>query len=186
MIGGPGVEVEIDESKFGRQKYNRGRMVEGHWVFGGTERITGNSFLVEVEKRDAKTLIPIIKKYIRPNSIIYSDEWRAYSGIQSIPGCNYTHRTVNHSQNFVDPMTGSHTQSVESMWSSCKRMLRKTQTMHSQLFHTYLPEFMWRKCFDGPHQDAFNPFMDSSFSEWFACAESAPHLPSYLTAGAEQ
>ena len=31
-----------------------------------------------------------------------------------------------------------------------------------------------------------NPFMDGSFSEWFACAESAPHLPSYLTAGAEQ
>ena len=28
--------------------------------------------------------------------------------------------------------------------------------------------------------------MDGSFSEWFACAESAPHLPSYLTAGAEQ
>ena len=28
--------------------------------------------------------------------------------------------------------------------------------------------------------------MDGSFSKWFACAESAPHLPSYLTAGAEQ
>ena len=31
-----------------------------------------------------------------------------------------------------------------------------------------------------------NPFMDGSFSEWLACAESASHLPSYLTAGAEQ
>ena len=28
--------------------------------------------------------------------------------------------------------------------------------------------------------------MDGSFSESLACAESAPHLPSYLTAGAEQ
>ena len=65
QIGGPGLEVEIDESKFGRRKYHRGRMVEGHWVFGGTERITGNSFLVEVDKRDAATLIPIITKYIR-------------------------------------------------------------------------------------------------------------------------
>ena len=37
-IGGPMVEVEIDESKFGRRKYHRGRMVDGHWVFGGTER----------------------------------------------------------------------------------------------------------------------------------------------------
>ena len=33
---------------------------------------------------------------------------------------------------------------------------------------------------------SINPFMDSSFSEWLARAESAPHLPSYLTAGAEQ
>ena len=46
--------MEIDESKFGRRKCNRGRRVHGHWVFGGLERIT--CFLVEVEKRDAATL----------------------------------------------------------------------------------------------------------------------------------
>eukprot|EP00731_Ephydatia_muelleri_P003668 Em0001g3668a len=38
VVGGPGKEVEIDESKFGKRKYNRGRAVEGHWVFGGMER----------------------------------------------------------------------------------------------------------------------------------------------------
>ena len=53
MIGGPGVEVEIDESKFGKIKYNRGRQVEGHWVFGGVERVTGECFMVEVARRDA-------------------------------------------------------------------------------------------------------------------------------------
>ena len=63
-IGGPGIKVEIDESKFDRRKYNTGRWTEGHWVFGGTERITGSSFLVEVPKRDAATLIPIIRRRV--------------------------------------------------------------------------------------------------------------------------
>ena len=37
-IGGPGIEVEIDESKFGKRKYYRGHKVEGQWVFGGREK----------------------------------------------------------------------------------------------------------------------------------------------------
>jgi hypothetical protein len=92
--GGPGIEVEIDESKFGRHKYNRGRWTEGHWVFGENKRITGSSFLVEVPKRDTATLIPIIEEYIYPGSTIYSDEWCAYSSIPTMHG--YSHCTVNH------------------------------------------------------------------------------------------
>ena len=148
MIGGPGVEVKIDESKFGKRKYNRGRQVEGHWVFGGVERVTGECFMVEVARRDAATLIPIIQQYIRPGSIIHSDQWAAYNQITAATGM--AHMTVNHSFNFVDPATGVHTQGVESMWSCCKRLMIEERTMHSQLFETYLPEFMWRRRFGGP------------------------------------
>ncbi len=45
QIGGVGKVVEIDESKFGRRKYNRGRYRDGHWVFGGVERGTNNVFM---------------------------------------------------------------------------------------------------------------------------------------------
>ena len=38
QIGGNGVEVEIDDSKFGKCKYYRGHRVEGQWVFGGHEK----------------------------------------------------------------------------------------------------------------------------------------------------
>jgi hypothetical protein len=41
ILGGPGSVVEIDEAKFGRRKFNRGRIVEGQWVFGGIERGSG-------------------------------------------------------------------------------------------------------------------------------------------------
>ena len=44
-IGGVGKIVEIDESKFGKRKYNRGRRVEGQWVFEDVERGSNNVFL---------------------------------------------------------------------------------------------------------------------------------------------
>ena len=94
--------VDIDESKFGKRKYHRRRHVDGHWVFGGIERGSKDSFMMVVPDRSK---MPIITQYIRPGSTIISDEWRAYSNI-GVSG--YTHLTVNHSQNFVNPTTGAH------------------------------------------------------------------------------
>ncbi len=51
QLGGHGVEVEIDESKFGRRKYYRGHYVDGQWVFGMFERRTGRVAMVPIEKR---------------------------------------------------------------------------------------------------------------------------------------
>ena len=39
-IGDPGDTVEIDESCFGKRKYNRGRQVRQCWVLGGVSRNT--------------------------------------------------------------------------------------------------------------------------------------------------
>ena len=40
-IGGPNKTVEIDDSKFGRRKYNRGDKVKGQWAFVAVERESG-------------------------------------------------------------------------------------------------------------------------------------------------
>jgi len=50
-LGGLGIEVEIDESKFGRRKYYKGHRVEGQWVFGMFERGTGRIVMIPVERR---------------------------------------------------------------------------------------------------------------------------------------
>ena len=96
--------MEIDESKFGKSKYGRGREIEGVWVFGGIERESKKSFLVplvgENPRRDAATLIPLIRKYIKPGSTIISDEWAAYNKISDH---GHRHLTINHSEHFVDP-----------------------------------------------------------------------------------
>ena len=151
-IGGPGAEVEIDESKFGRRKFHRGRYVEGHWVFGGVERGTGKAFVVEVPSRDAATLLPIIRRHIRHGTRSFSDEWRAYNAIQAQAGANYDHRTVNHSRYFVDPNNDAHTQNVEA---SCKRLFRSLNVMPSRLLDTYFSEYMWRRQFDKGGSSAF-------------------------------
>ena len=99
-IGGNGVEVEIDESKFGKRKYHRGHRVEGQWVFGGQEKYDKSKlFMIPVANRKVATLEKLIKKWIKPGSTIHSDCWKAYSKLSQI---GYTHVTVNHSKEFMN------------------------------------------------------------------------------------
>ena len=86
-----------------------------------------------------------IQQYVRPGSIVYSEEYRSLNTATGL-----VHNTVNHSLYFVDPATDAHTQGVEGMWSCCTRILWEEKTMHSKLFETYLPELMWRKRFGDP------------------------------------
>ena len=59
QISGPGMTVETDESKFGKTEFNRGRYIEGQWVFGGICR-----------QRDKDTLLPIIRAHILPGTCV--------------------------------------------------------------------------------------------------------------------
>ena len=100
QISGPGMTVETDESQFGKTKFNRGRYIEGQWVFGGIYR-----------QRDKDTLLPIIRAHILPGTCVMSDMWKAYDCLKDE---GYTHLTVNHSLNFVDQDTGAHIQRIEN------------------------------------------------------------------------
>ena len=100
LIGGPGLTVEIDESKFGKRKYNKGRLVEGQWVVGGICRETKDVFLAVCpeNKRDTETLLDIIERHVHKDSTVITDCWRAYNQLD-VDG--WQHLTVNHEYNFV-------------------------------------------------------------------------------------
>ncbi|GBP41528.1 hypothetical protein EVAR_20333_1 [Eumeta japonica] len=69
-LGGIDKIVEIDEAKFGKRKYNRGRIVDGEWVFGGLERSSKKVFMELVPDRSANTLLQMIKRKIEPGTTI--------------------------------------------------------------------------------------------------------------------
>ena len=98
-------------------------------------------FLVPVPRRDSATLIPIVQQYVRPGTTIYTDLWRAYD---SLGRCGFVHGTVNHSQNFVDPVTGVHTNSIEGTWTHAKKKLKYHGTSE-ELFGSYMAEYLWRR-----------------------------------------
>ena len=114
--------MEIDESKFGKRKYNVGRLIEGQWVFGGICRETREFFMVSVADRISATLLDVIHQYIENGSTIVSDCWKAYDCLESE---GYKHLKVNPSVNFVDPDTGAHTNRIKRHWHDVKNLVPK-------------------------------------------------------------
>ena len=55
---------------------------------------------------------------------------------------------MNHSINFVEPITGVHTQNIESYWNVKKTLIKKMLGCQRKLLHWYLQEYMWRDRFD--------------------------------------
>lgn len=142
-IGGAGVEVELDESKFGKRKYNRGHAVEGVWVLGGVERTPERKlFLVAVPDRSQATLEGVISRHVLPGSIILTDLWKGYSGLSQ--HFDYTHQSVNHSLQFIDPETGTHTNTIEGTWSGVKVGIPKRNRVAGEI-DDHLFEFIWRR-----------------------------------------
>ncbi|XP_070155171.1 uncharacterized protein [Polyergus mexicanus] len=144
VIGGPGCIVEIDEAKIGKRKYNRGRIVKGQWVFGAFERESKRTFIVPVNDRSELTLLNIIHRRIAPGTTIYSDCWRAYFNLKNE---GFNHFMVNHSENFVHPITGVHTQNIERLWRDMRGGIPRYGTREEH-YNYYIAEFMFKRIYN--------------------------------------
>ena len=115
-------------------------------------------YMEVVPQRDAATLLPIIQAHVANGTIVHSDQWAAYRQVASLPSVS-THSTVNYSVTFVDPVSGTHTQNIESYWGKAKRKLKNMKGCHVSQLPSYLDEFMWRERFGQTKADAFKNIM---------------------------
>ena len=84
------------------------------------------------------------QQHTLPYTTIHTDEWAAYGRITSLPNIS-AHSVVNHSLHFVDPVTGVHTNNVESYGNRVKTKLEQKMGCHRHQLPSYLDEFMWMK-----------------------------------------
>uniref|UniRef100_A0A914WBE8 ISXO2-like transposase domain-containing protein n=1 Tax=Plectus sambesii TaxID=2011161 RepID=A0A914WBE8_9BILA len=106
--------------------------------------------MVEVDRRDAATLMPIIQQWVLPGSRVITDQWGAYMAAQEFPANpQYTHVAVNHTLHFVDRNDPTiNTNMVEGFWSHSKQKFRWMRGTCDAHFDSYLSEFMFRYMHD--------------------------------------
>ncbi|BHF70363.1 hypothetical protein SprV_0301341300 [Sparganum proliferum] len=95
----------------------------------------------QVNDRSWPSLRAVIKKWIAPGSVIVTDEWKGYARLASE---GYRHLTVNHSVNFVDPVSRKNTNAIEAYWSRLKKKLREHGPIRGRNIWAHVDEAQYR------------------------------------------
>ncbi len=133
-------KIECDESYFGgARKGNRGRGAGGKVAVFGILKRGGKVYTQIIENAKAKTLLPIIRDRIRPDSIVYTDYWRSYNALDV---SEFKHYRINHSKLFASKH--NHINGIENFWNQAKRHLRKYNGVPKNHFNLFLKECEWR------------------------------------------
>lgn len=143
LLGGPDTIVEIDETCLGRKvKYHRGnpRGSGQKWIFGIIDRTSKKCHLEIVPNRTRDVLFQIIRQYIRPHTVVHSDEALVYSTLNAE---GYEHYTVKHKETYVAP-DGTHTNTIENFWSHLKGSFKEKCGVPNENLPAHLDEFIWR------------------------------------------
>jgi transposase len=136
-------EIEIDESYFGarRVRGKRGRGAYGKTIVFGMKKRDDKVYTQIVKICSAATLVPIIKELAPDDSVIYSDEWKAYDGLVNV---GYKeHYRVKHSDD-VFSNGRAHVNGIENFWGIAKTRLVKFRGLSKEHFYKHLKETEFR------------------------------------------
>ena len=133
-------EIEVDESYFGgKRKGKRGRGAAGKVPVFGLLKRGGKVYTKVIPDASSKTLMPIIRSKVIPDSIVYSDCWRGYNVLDT---SEFKHYRINHSKLFADKK--NHINGIENFWNQAKRHMRKFNGIPKEHFPLFLKECEWR------------------------------------------
>ena len=137
ILDGP---VELDESYFGgKTKGKRGRGAAGKVVVFGILKRRDKVYTLVVENVQTETLLPVIKKKIKPDSVVYTDCLSSYDVLDV---SEFRHVRINHSERFAERK--NHINGIENFWSQAKRVLRKYNGIERKSFNLFLKECEFR------------------------------------------
>lgn len=106
-------EVEADESYFGGiRKGTRGRGAAGKVAVFGLLKRGGKVYTAIIPNAKTETLLPIIQEKVTPDSIVYTDYFRAYNALDV---SEFYHRRINHSKLFARGK--NHINGIENFWT---------------------------------------------------------------------
>nr|CAI5850814.1 unnamed protein product [Callosobruchus analis] len=141
-----------------RRKYHVGRLLNREvWVLGIYDTTLKRGHIMYVPDRSRQTLEGKIQRFVRPGSEIWTNCWSGYTGLSAL---GYVHRTVNHSNNFVDPLSGVCTNQVEGYWYRLKQFLRRLGALQSSFLPEYIDQFMWWQIYGPTPAARFNNLLD--------------------------
>jgi len=129
-LGGPGSEVEVDETFIGGKSRNmhrskRARVITGTggkdkaMVMGVLER-GGKVRAMVVENRRRAELQKQVREHVEAGAAIFTDELPSYKGLST----EYDHAVIDHAVEYVNG--NIHTNGMENFWSLLKRGLHGT------------------------------------------------------------
>ena len=144
-------EVEADESYFGGvRKGKRGRGAAGKVAVFGLLKRGGKVYTAIIANAKTETLLPIIEEKVQPDSIVYTDTFRAYNALDV---SDFHHMRINHSELFADKQ--NHINGIENFWNQAKRHLRRFNGIKPDNFYYFLKECEWRFN-NGNHKQLLN------------------------------
>ena len=125
--------VELDESYFGGvRKGKRGRGAAGKVAVFGILKRGGKVYTQIVLDTKTNSLMPIIRRKIEPDSIVYTDCWRSYNALDV---SEFKHYRINHSKLFAQKQ--NHINGIENFWNQAKRHMRKFNGIPRQHFNLF-------------------------------------------------